>query len=517
MGSEMRKIGRAIISVSDKRGILDLARTLKGFGVEILSTGGTMAYLSKNGIEVKGVSEHTGFPEILGGRVKTLHPRIHGGILAKRKEAIHLRDLEETGIEAIDMVVVNLYPFEETVARGCTLEEAIEEIDIGGPSMIRAAAKNYRDVAVVVDPDDYGVIIEELQSNDGALSLKTRFNLARKVFALTARYDYAIYSYLSRVDGKEEAFPEDLLLYLSKVQDLRYGENPHQKAALYRWGKGWVSGARKLQGKELSYNNILDLDSAYHIAREFEEPSVVVVKHNNPCGVAVAPTLKEAYEKALSCDPVSAFGGIVATNRTIDRGTAEAMVELFLEVIVAPGFDKEALDVLGRKKNLRLIEAPEVEGDDYEIRSVEGGLLLQGKDRFTVKSEDLRVVTGRKPSEKEVEDLLFAWRVCKHVKSNAIVFARGGQTLGIGAGQMSRVDSVRLGIMKAKKAGLNLEGAVMASDGFFPFRDSIDIAAREGIRAVIQPGGSVRDEEVIKAAEEHSMSLVLTGVRHFRH
>ncbi len=382
--------------------------------------------------------------------------------------------------------------------------------------MIRAAAKNYRDVAVVVDPDDYPRIIEELKANDCSLSLETRFDLARKVFALTTRYDYAIYSYLSRFD-REEDLPDALLLWLSKVQDLRYGENPHQRAALYRWDRGSIARARKLQGKELSYNNILDLDAAYRLARELEGPSVVIVKHNNPCGVAMAPTLKEAYEKALSCDPVSAFGGIVASSRPIDRETAEAMAGLFLEVIVAPGFEEGALEVFRRKKNLRLVEVPEAEGDEYEVRSVEGGILLQGRDRLSVKREDLKVVTDRSPSSEEWRDMLFAWQVCKHVKSNAIVFAKGGQTVGIGAGQMSRVDSVRIGIMKAKDAGLDLKGAVMASDAFFPFRDSIDMAAREGIRAVIQPGGSIRDEEVIGAAKEHGMAMVFTGVRHFRH
>ncbi len=514
MASELREIRRALISVSDKRGIADFARRLRSLGVEILSTGGTMSYLQKEGIEVRGVSEYTGFPEILEGRVKTLHPRIHGGILARRDKDLHMEDLEEAGIEPIDMVVVNLYPFEETVARGCSLEEAIEEIDIGGPSMIRAAAKNYRDVAVVVDPGDYPRIVEELERNRGALSLETRFELAKKVFALTSRYDSAIYSYL---EGIGEGLPEGYPLFLTKVQDLRYGENPHQKAALYRWEEGLVSRAKKLQGKELSYNNILDMDAAYRVVSDFEEPCIVIVKHNNPCGVAVAPTIKEAYRKALSCDPVSAFGGIVASNRVIDGETAEIMAEIFLEVVVAPGFDERALQVFGKKKNLRLMEAPGEGGGAYEMRSVDGGILLQSRDRLIIGREDLKVVTENRPLEREIEDMLFAWKVCKHVKSNAIVFAREGQTIGIGAGQMSRVDSVRIGIMKAKEAGLDLKGCVMASDAFFPFRDSIDMAAREGIRAIIQPGGSVRDEEVIKAANEHGLAMVFTGVRHFRH
>lgn len=540
-----RRINRAIISVSNKEGLIEFARGLKRFGVVILSTGGTKRYLKENGIAVESISDYTGFPEILDGRVKTLHPLIHGGILAVREKEGHMKDLKEAGIKPIDMVVVNLYPFEERVAKGCNMEEAIEEIDIGGPSMIRAAAKNFRDVTVVTDPKDYEMIIKEMESQEGALSLKTRFALARKVFQLTSKYDYAIYTYLNSLfDKSEERFPQELLLSFHKIQDLRYGENPHQEAAFYG-EKGVIgpclSNAKKLQGKELSYNNILDLDSANRLVMEYDEPCIAIVKHNNPCGVAISDRgIKEAYLKALSCDPVSAFGGIIASNRIIDGETAMAMSKVFLEAIIAPGFDSVALEVFSRKKGLRLMELPmlEARGEKldsnsykamereaargYDLRRVSGGLLIQTRDDKEIGVGDLKVVTERKPTKKEIKDMLFAFKVCKHVKSNAIVFARDGQTIGIGAGQMSRVDSVKIGIMKAKEAGLlggdlKSTSIVMASDAFFPFRDSIDIAVNEGIKAVIQPGGSIRDKEVIQAANEYGIAMVFTGVRHFRH
>ena len=525
--SEMKTINRALVSVSDKRGIVDFAKRLEGFGVEILSTGGTKRYLTSKGVSVKPVSEHTGFPEILEGRVKTLHPKIHGGILARRKSRAHRTDMEKAGIEPIDMVVVNLYPFEKTVSAGCRLDEAIEEIDIGGPSMIRSAAKNFEDVTVVIDPSDYECIIQEMEENRGAISRATRLSLAKKVFYLTSRYDNAIFNYLDSLSNGD-GFPKELLLSFHRVRELRYGENPHQRAAIYREETAdySISDARQLHGRELSFNNIIDIDSAVDIVMEFDEPSIVIIKHNNPCGVGISRAgIEDAYKKALSCDPVSAFGGIIGSNRAVKGELATVIGERFYEAVVAPGFDDEALSILSKKKNLRLIEFPPLSrtgkggrgAAGFDIRRVRGGVLMQTEDVDDVVIGDLKVVTKRRPSKKEMDTLLFAWKVCKHVKSNAIVFARDGRTIGIGAGQMSRVDSVRIGMMKATDAGLDLKGSVMASDAFFPFKDSIEIAAEAGVRSVIQPGGSIRDEEVIESANKHDIAMVFTGMRHFRH
>jgi phosphoribosylaminoimidazolecarboxamide formyltransferase/IMP cyclohydrolase len=527
----VRKIRRAIISVTDKSGIEVFAKGLSQMGVEIISTGGTAELLKKAGIMVIGISNYTGFPEMLDGRLKTLHPKIHGGILGQRDKNEHVKQMEKHGILPIDMVVVNLYAFEDTIAKGCSLEEAIENIDIGGPTMIRAAAKNHKDVAVVVAPSDYQNIIEEMKKNNGSLSPATRFYLAKKVFQLTARYDGAISNYLGRVeDGAiKKDFPDTLTVQVEKVQDLRYGENPHQQAAFYREirrqpedkKEPCIANAKQLHGKELSFNNILDLNSAIELAKEFHEPSCVIIKHNNPCGVAMSKAgLIDAYQKAMSCDRVSAFGGIIAVNRTMDAKTAKEMGQLFLEAIAAPGFDEDALKILKDKKNLRLLETseftahmPEFKG--YDLKKVNGGLLVQTADIEC--AQDLKTATKRGPSDAELEDLLFAWNVCKHVKSNAIIFAKDTRTVGIGAGQMSRIDSTRIGIMKAKDAGLEVKGCVMASDAFFPFRDNVDRAAEAGVTAIIQPGGSIRDEEVILAADEHKIAMVFTGIRHFRH
>lgn len=524
----MKKIRRAIISVTDKSGIETFAKELSKHGVEIISTGGTAELLKKAGIPVIGISNYTGFPEMLDGRLKTLHPKIHGGILGRRDNKGHIKQMEEHGIPPIDMVVVNLYAFEDTIAKGCSLEEAIENIDIGGPTMIRAAAKNHKDVAVVVDPSDYQNILDEIKKSGGNLSPQTSFYLAKKVFQLTARYDAAISNYLGRVeDGAvKKDFPDTFTMQVEKVQDLRYGENPHQQAAFYRERNRdektpCISNARQLHGKDLSFNNILDLNSAIELAKEFHEPSCVIIKHNNPCGVAMSKKgLLDAYQKALSCDKVSAFGGIVAFNRTVDKETASETSRLFLEAIAAPGFDADALKILKDKKNLRLLEIPEFKAHTsevigYDFKKVNGGLLVQTTDIEC--AQDLKTVTKLEPTDTQLEDLLFAWNVGKHVKSNAIIFAKNTQTIGIGAGQMSRIDSTRLGIMKAKDAGLEVKGTVMASDAFFPFRDNVDKAAEAGITAIIQPGGSVRDEEVINAADEHRIAMVFTGVRHFRH
>ncbi len=522
----MRKIRRAIISVTDKERIVEFARELSSMGVEIISTGGTGELLKKEGINIIPISSYTGFPEMLDGRVKTLHPKIHGGILGIRDNKEHSRQMEDYGILPIDMVVVNLYAFEKTVSSACTLDEAIEQIDIGGPTMIRAAAKNFRFVACVVDPADYRSIIEEMKENGGSLSGKTRFRLARKVFELTARYDGAISNYLGTFsDGEERTgeFPATFSSQFKKIQDLRYGENPHQKAAFYGTipaQPSTLATAVKHQGKELSFNNILDLNSALEISREFHEPACVIIKHNNPCGVAESKEgLVRAYELALACDSKSAFGGIVGFNGPVTGELAERLTEIFLEAVVAPGFDGDALEVFKRKKNLRVIEVEAPSGDyapaGYDTKRVSGGMLLQTLDAES--ASDLKTVTERAPTEEELADLLFAWNVCKHVKSNAIVFAKDRRSTGIGAGQMSRIDSTRIAAMKAKDAGLSLKGCVMASDAFFPFRDNVDLAAREGVSAIIQPGGSIRDEEVIKASDEHGMAMVFTGTRHFKH
>ncbi|HXE74445.1 MAG TPA: bifunctional phosphoribosylaminoimidazolecarboxamide formyltransferase/IMP cyclohydrolase [Candidatus Xenobia bacterium] len=538
----MMRVQRALISVSDKRGVAELGQALSALGVEILSTGGTAKLLREAGLQVRDVSDATGFPEMLGGRVKTLHPKIHGGILARRDDPEHLAALKQHGIQPIDLVVVNLYPFAQAAARAeATAEELIEEIDIGGPTLIRAAAKNCHSVAVVTSPDDYPTLLAELRTS-GEVSLGTRVALARKAFALTASYDSLIARTLEQVqvEGEQvarrpaEGFPAFLAQPATKVMDLRYGENPHQRAALYRVNGGGVANARQLQGKELSYNNLLDLDAAWDLASEFTEPVAVIIKHTNPAGVAVAPTQHEAFAKALSCDPVSAFGGILGFNQPVTAATAEAIGKLFLECIAAPGYEPAALEIFAKKKNLRLLEiAPPAavipspassqkardEGSAVRVRSISGGLLVQDKDCAGFDMAQLKTVTRRAPTAKEMQSLLFAWVVCKHAKSNAIVYARGGATVGVGAGQMSRVDSVKLGAMKARDLGHaeRLKGSVIASDAFFPFPDGVEEAAKAGATAVIQPGGSVRDEEVIAAADRLGLAMVFTGIRHFRH
>jgi len=516
---KLAKISRALISVSDTTGLTDFARGLSTAGLEILSTGGTARSLGEAGVPVREVSDFTGAPEILDGRVKTLHPRVHGGILG-RPTAKHQAEMKQAGLAPIDLVVVNLYPFRETVARGAPFEEVIENIDIGGPAMIRSAAKNHERVAVIVDPADYAPVLAEIDA-DGEVSAATRFRLARKAFAHTAAYDGAIASHLGRLATPESPladFPETLVISGSLARALRYGENPHQKAAFYALEGAGPSLARAevLQGKELSYNNLLDLDAAMRLCAEFAAPAAAIIKHNNPCGVAIAGDLVEAYKRARATDPESAFGGIVAVNRPVDGALARELSETFLECVIAPAFAPEALSQLAAKKNLRLLAAEiAVERPGaLELRSVAGGFLVQTRDRDTVDMKTAKVASKRPPTAEELRDLDFAWRVCKHVKSNAIVFARDGRTLGIGAGQMSRVDSTRIAVSKAR---LPLAGSVVASDAFFPFRDSVDEAAKAGAVAVAQPGGSVRDAESIAAADEHGMAMVLTGERHFRH
>jgi len=518
----MSKIQRAILSVTDKTGLVDFARKLSGMSVELISTGGTAKLLRDSGIRVKDISELTGFPEMLDGRVKTLHPKVHGGILHRRESASHRTAVAEHGIEPIDMVVVNLYAFEKTAAKpGVHFEELIENIDIGGPSMIRSAAKNFQDVAVVTSPTDYDAIAEELSKSGGELSSATKWRLAQKAFATTAAYDSAIASTLERVSANgqfefhtESGFPNTLRLSFNKIADLRYGENPHQKAAMYSDGSSaGVANGRQLQGKELSYNNIVDLQAAWDLAQEFEEPVCAIIKHTNPCGTATGKTLVEAYQKALECDPVSAFGGVIGVNRTVDSEAAEEMAKLFLEVIAAPSFGDAAKAKFASKKNLRLVEinhAPQ----KWVLKNVSGGILVQDADMRSLQEADLKVVTKRPPTAEEKRALLFAWKVCKHVKSNAILYARDGQTVGVGAGQMSRVDSCRIGAMKAV---LPLKGTVAASDAFFPFPDGVEEIAKVGATAIIQPGGSVRDKEVIEAADRSGMAMIFTGVRHFRH
>jgi phosphoribosylaminoimidazolecarboxamide formyltransferase/IMP cyclohydrolase len=547
----LRHIRRALLSVSDKTGLVDFARVLRGLGVEFLSTGGTAKALREAGLEVRDVSDVTGFPEMLDGRVKTLHPRIHGGILAVRDNPEHERALAEHEIGPIDMVVVNLYPFEQTIAReGVTLEEAVEQIDIGGPAMVRSAAKNFKDVAVVVSPDDYAALSEELQRTGGALSYNTRRRLALGAFRRTSTYDSAIFAYLApaimpeiladaasragasieslRVSGgipirgaidlfrSGELLPDHVSWTMNRLAELRYGENPHQKAALYStFEKGGIARAELLGGKEMSFNNYVDADAAWQLVCDFEETACAIIKHMNPSGVGTAATLEEAYRRALATDPVSAFGGIVAFNRTVDEAAARALTEIFTEVVVAPDFEEAAIEVLKSKKNLRILRAGDArEPSGLDFKRVTGGMLVQTRDTHRLRREDLKVVTRREPTEEEFAALMFAWTVCKHTKSNAIVYARNGQTVGVGAGQMSRVDSVRIGAMRAQ---FPVEGSVLASDAFFPFRDGLDEAARHGITAVVQPGGSVRDEEIIAAADEHGLAMVFTGIRHFRH
>ena len=521
----MSKIQRAILSVTDKSGLIDFARKLAKLNVDLVSTGGTAKLLRDSGIAVKDISELTGFPEMLDGRVKTLHPKVHGGILHRREDSGHRAAVAEHGIEPIDMVVVNLYAFEKTAAKpGVKFEELIENIDIGGPSMIRSAAKNFQDVAVVTSPADYDAIAEEMARSGGSLSRETKWRLAQKAFATTAAYDSAIASTLERVGGdfelhnsngsSQKTFPQSLRLSFHKVMDLRYGENPHQKAAMYAdASSSGVAHARQLQGKELSYNNIVDLQAAWDLAQDFGEPVCAIIKHTNPCGTATGKTLAEAYLRALECDPVSAFGGVIGVNRTIDAAAATEMAKLFLEVIAAPGFDEGAKTAFASKKNLRLVEVPAGQ-PAWVLKNISGGILVQDSDLNQLTDADLKVVSKRPPTPEEKRALLFAWKVCKHVKSNAIVYARDGQTVGVGAGQMSRVDSCKLGAMKAQ---LPLAGTVAASDAFFPFPDGVEEIAKAGATAIIQPGGSVRDHEVIEAADRLDLAMIFTGVRHFRH
>lgn len=556
------KIRRALISVSDKTGIVDFARELKRFDVELVSTGGTAAALRDAGIEVRDVSEVTGFPEMMDGRIKTLHPRIHGALLGLRDKDDHVRAMREHDIEPIDMVIVNLYPFQQTIRReNVTEAEAIEQIDIGGPAVIRSAAKNAQSVAVIVRPEDYAATIAELQQNGGSLSAETRTALARTAFSQTAVYDAVIAAYLAgafrrkqfedkagggsigsgggafsissegvrtpppphEIDSELfsiEAFhgslPGNAQWTIGKSADLRYGENPHQIAALYKTpSRLGIANAEVLSGKEMSFNNYVDADAAWQLVCDFEETACAIIKHTNPAGVGLSAQALEAYRKALATDPVSAFGGIVAFNCPLDEAAAKAVIEIFTEVLVAPDYDQAALEILRSKKNLRVLRAwPNSKANALEYKQISGGLLVQTRDTHRLKREDLKVVTKRAPTEAEIDDLLFAWTVCKHTKSNAIVYARDRQTVGVGAGQMSRVDSVKLGAMRAQ---LPVKGSVLASDAFFPFRDGIDEAAKHGITAVIEPGGSVRDEEVIAAADEHGLAMVFTGVRHFRH
>ncbi len=518
----MAVISRALISVTDKTGVADFARGLRKLGVEILSTGGTARLLREAGVEVKDVSEVTGFPEMLDGRVKTIHPRIAGGILALRSNPEHMRALAEHGIPAIDMVVVNLYAFEKVAAKeDAAVAELIENIDIGGPTMIRAAAKNYQDVAVITSPEDYPAILKELEAN-GELSLATHWELAKKAFALTAAYDRAITRRLARIsvtDGEFRDEPEGELPAVLDIQvprrlGLRYGENPHQSAALYAAEAAGIAGGEKLHGKELSFNNLVDLDAAWQLANEFEAPASVIIKHTNPCGCAEHEELAESYRRAFAADPISAFGGVLAFNRVLDRATAEEIVKTFIEAIAAPEFTEEALAILTRKKNLRLVRVAKPAPPGLVIKSISGGLLAQTEDAKRLAREEAKVVTERQPSEEEWRALEFGWKVVKHVKSNAIVYAEPGRLIAAGAGQMSRVDAVKVGAMKAV---LPLKGSVMASDAFFPFPDGVEEAARHGITAVIQPGGSVRDSEVIEAANRLGLAMVFTGFRHFRH
>jgi len=517
-------IKQALISVSDKTGVLDFARALSALGVNILSTGGTAKLLQDNGVPVTEVADYTGFPEMLDGRVKTLHPKVHAGILARRDVADHMQAMSASGLPMIDLVVVNLYPFRQTIARpDCTLDEAIENIDIGGPAMVRSAAKNYQHVVILTDPADYGVVLREMAASQGGVGAETRFRLAQKAYSHTAAYDGAISNYLTSLapGGARERFPERYNAQYERVQTLRYGENPHQEAAFYREpgaAPGGIASYRQLQGKELSYNNIADADAAWECVKTFDGPACVIVKHANPCGVAIAATGLDAYRKAHATDPTSAFGGIIAFNRPLDGETAAAVTQQFVELVIAPEVTESARKVLAQKTNVRVLEVPLAPGaNDLDYKRVGGGLLVQTPDTLNVGPEQLKLVTQRAPSDRERSDLLFAWRVAKYVKSNAIVYCANGQTLGVGAGQMSRVDSARIAKIKAENAGLSLAGSVVASDAFFPFRDGVDVLAAAGAKAVIQPGGSMRDDEVIAAADEHGLAMVFTGVRHFRH
>ncbi len=549
--SELRKIKRALISVSDKTGIVEFAKELANYDVQIISTGGTAKSLREAGLNVTEVSEITEFPEMMDGRVKTLHPKVHGAFLALRDNENHVASMNEHGIEPIDLVIVNLYPFEQTIAKeDVSLEEAVENIDIGGPAMIRSASKNWRDVAVVTDAKLYESISEELKENDGSLSLETRQRLATLAYTRTASYDLAISSYLAKqlsnddldflepfnplghltfieeldeseleTESTTEGLDEYQTIDLTKVIDLRYGENPHQKAALYINEEiGGIAQGEQLHGKEMSYNNYVDAEAAWNLVQDFDELAVTIIKHTNPSGVGTGKTNLEAYQRALSTDPVSAFGGIVALNKKVDAEVAKAINEVFTEVVVAPEFDEEALEIFKTKKNLRVLQVEKVENrSEFAYKPISGGVLAQEKDLYCVREADLKFVTERKPTDEEVKAMLLAWKVGKHVKSNAIVFANENQTLGVGAGQMNRVDSVRIAAMRAERFELPLQNAAMASDAFFPFRDNIDEAAKFGISVIIQPGGSVRDEEVIEACNEHGLAMALTGYRHFNH
>ncbi|PMS34508.1 IMP cyclohydrolase /phosphoribosylaminoimidazolecarboxamide formyltransferase [Trinickia symbiotica] len=520
-------IKQALISVSDKSGIVEFAQSLSALGVKILSTGGTAKLLAEAGLPVTEVADYTGFPEMLDGRVKTLHPKVHGGILARRDLPEHMAALETHGIPTIDLLVVNLYPFVATISKDeCTLEDAIENIDIGGPTMLRSAAKNHRDVTVIVDPADYAAVLEEMRANNNKVGYKTNFRLATKVFAHTAQYDGAITNYLTSLTeglqhNSRNTYPNTLNLAFTKVQDLRYGENPHQSAAFYRdlaAPAGALAAYRQLQGKELSYNNIADADAAWECVKTFEATACVIIKHANPCGVAIGADPLEAYSKAFQTDPTSAFGGIIAFNRELDEAAAAAVAKQFVEVLIAPSFSEGAKAVFAGKQNVRLLEIPLGSGQNpFDFKRVGGGLLVQSPDAKNVTPREIRVVTKRHPTPQEMDDLLFAWRVAKFVKSNAIVFCGKGMTLGVGAGQMSRVDSARIASIKAENAGLSLKGSAVASDAFFPFRDGLDVVVAAGATCVIHPGGSVRDDEVIAAADEHKIAMIMTGVRHFRH
>lgn len=543
--SELRKIKRALISVSDKTGVIDFAKELANFGVQIISTGGTAKSLREAGINVTEVSEVTQFPEMMDGRVKTLHPKIHGAFLALRDNENHVKSMNEHRIEPIDLVCVNLYPFEQTIAKeGVELAEAVENIDIGGPAMIRSASKNWRDVAVLTDSRLYESVLMELKETNGSLSLETRQRLATLAYTRTASYDLAISSYLAKqlspedleflepfnplgdlafiemeIEEKTKELGNTQTIELAKVIDLRYGENPHQKAALYETDEiGGIAQAEQLHGKEMSYNNYVDAEAAWNLVQDFDELAVSIIKHTNPSGVGTGANNLEAYKRALATDPVSAFGGIVALNRKVDAETAQAINEVFTEVVVASEFDDEALELFKTKKNLRVLQVKEtLNRSNYTYKQISGGMLVQEKDLYKVSEADLKFVTERKPTDEEIKAMLLAWKVCKHVKSNAIVFANENQTIGVGAGQMNRVDSVRIAAMRAERFELPLKNTAMASDAFFPFRDNIDEAAKFGISAIIQPGGSVRDEEVIQACNEHGLAMALTGIRHFNH
>lgn len=517
----MAKVKRALISVSDKTGIVEFASALVEMGIEIISTGGTYKTLKEANIKITEISEFTGSPEILDGRVKTLHPKIHGGILGIRDDASHQKQMADNDILPIDLVVVNLYPFEKVyLNENSTQEEIIENIDIGGPTMLRSAAKNYKDVAVVVKAERYEQILKELKENDGSISDELKLTLSGEVFAMTASYDALISQYFRT--ATDEKFTNPLTLTFEKCADLRYGENPHQSAAFYqekKRAKTAISAANQLHGKELSFNNIIDLEGALDVIKEFDEPACAIIKHTNPCGAAIAENIFEAYTKALACDPVSAFGSIISFNRPVDKTTAEALSKNFVEAVIAPAFDDEAFDILSAKKNIRLMRLDAItkkinEESCFDLKKVSGGLLLQDKNNILLEADSLKTVTKRKPTDKELKDLLFAWKIVKHVKSNAIVYVKDNATIGVGAGQMSRVDSSRIAVNKAL---CDTHGSVLASDAFFPFRDGIEAAHEAGCTAVIQPGGSIRDEEVIQACDEYNMAMVFTSIRHFKH